>query len=227
MTASPEEDLPGPEAAAAEELGHSYGPLTDQQPWEPDAGDGLRATSGGHEAPAPSTPPPVQHIVEALLFVGGEPLTAERACAIVRGLTPAQFVQAIETLNQDYRHQGRPYLIQAREQGHVLTLRPRFRQVLERLYGQVREARLSTPAIDVLSLVAYRQPATKQEIDSLRGAESGALLRQLVRRGLIAVVHRAEAGQREVSYGTTPRFLELFGLRSLDDLPQTQDLQKL
>lgn len=227
MTTSPEEDLPSPDPAPAEELGRSYGTLVGQQPWEPDAGDGLTAALGGREAPVPSTPPPVQHIVEALLFVGGEPLTAERACAIVRGLTPAAFGQAIDTLNQDYRRQGRPYVIQAREQGYLLTLRPRFRPVLERLYGQVREARLSPPAIDVLSLVAYRQPATRQEIDSLRGAESGALLRQLVRRGLIAVVHRAEAGQREVSYGTTPRFLELFGLRSMDDLPQTQDLQKL
>ena len=78
-----------------------------------------------------------------------------------------------------------------------------------------------------MSLVAYRQPVTKQEIDSLRGAESGSLLRQLVRRGLIAVVQRADAQQRQVSYGTTQRFLDLFQLRSLDDLPQTQDLQRL
>jgi segregation and condensation protein B len=79
----------------------------------------------------------------------------------------------------------------------------------------------------VLALVAYRQPATKQEVETLRGADSGALLRQLVRRGLVAVLQRADADRREVAYGTTPRFLELFGLRSLDDLPQTQDLQKL
>jgi segregation and condensation protein B len=94
----------------------------------------------------------------------------------------------------------------------------------------MREARLSPAAIDVLALVAYRQPATKQEIDSIRGTESGHLLRQLVRRRLIDIVHRTESlleKKREVSYGTTERFLELFGLKSLDDLPQTQDLQKL
>src|SRR5262249_30814853 len=145
-------------------------------------------------SPAPATPPsqagppPVARILEALLFVGGEPPSAERACAIVRGLTPAQFAQALDTLNQDYRRQGRPYVVQSQEHGYILALRPRFRQVLDRLYGQVREARLSPAAIDVLSLVAYRQPATKQEIDSIRGVESGSLLRQLVRRGLIAVV---------------------------------------
>ena len=75
--------------------------------------------------------------------------------------------------------------------------------------------------------MAYRQPVAKQEIDSIRGAESGSLLRQLVRRGLISVVQRGESSRREVSYGTSQRFLDLFKLRSLDDLPQTQDLQKL
>jgi segregation and condensation protein B len=154
-------------------------------------------------------------------------LSPETAAAAIRGLTPAQFSQALAALNRDYRRQGRPYAIQAQGQGYCLTLRPRFRPILEHLYGQIREARLSPPAIDVLSLVAYRQPVTKQEVDSLRGAESGALIRQLVRRNLIAVVQRGEAGRREISYGTTARFLELFQLSSLEDLPQTADLQRL
>jgi segregation and condensation protein B len=172
-------------------------------------------------------PPPLARIVEALLFVGGAPLTAPRAEQIVRGLSAEQFTQALAELNLQYRQQGRPYLIQAQGPGFVLTLKPRFRAVVEKLYGTAREARLSTVAVDVLALVAYRQPVTKQEIDSLRGAESGALLRQLVRRGLIAVVQRADASSREVAYGTTPRFLELFELTSLEDLPRTQDLQQL
>jgi segregation and condensation protein B len=219
-------DPTDPESPSPEDLGRSYGDLLAQQPWEVDAGEVVPPAPASAPAAAP-VPPSLQRIVEALLFVGGPPLTAVRAGAAIRGLTPAQFVQAIDALNLDYRRQGRPYLIRAQDQGYVLTLRPRFRPVLDKLYGATRAARLSGAAIDVLALVAYRQPATKQEIDSLRGYDSGALLRQLVRRGLIAIVQRGEAGQREVSYGTTPRFLELFGLTSLDDLPQTQDLQKL
>jgi segregation and condensation protein B len=180
-----------------------------------------------HEKSREPAPPPLRRIVEALLFVGGTPLTDQRAGEILRGLTPEQFAQAVATLNQDYRQQGRPYTIQAQGGGYVLALKPRFRAVIEKLYGTAREARLSLAAVDVLSLVAYRQPATKEEIDSLRGVESGALLRQLVRRGLIAVVQRADADQRAVSYGTTSKFLELFALTSLDDLPRTQDLQQL
>ena len=196
--------------------------------WHLDVDAGIKSYPAPEAThPAPVQPPPVERIVEALLFVGGAPLTAVRACETVRGLTPAQFQEAIDGLNRTYRRQGRPYTIRAQDQGFVLALPPRFQPLLEKLYGGAQEARLSPAAIDVLALVAYRQPATKQEVDSLRGVESGALLRQLVRRGLIAVVHRAEAGQREVSYGTTTRFLELFGLSSLDDLPQTGDLQIL
>ncbi len=125
------------------------------------------------DEPVEPTPPAPLRIVEALLFVGGPPLTAARAREIVRGLTEEQFLQAVERLNHDYRRQNRPYLIQPQDSGHVLTLRPRHRPVLDRLYGSMREARLSNVAVDVLALVAYRQPATRQEIDSLRGAESG------------------------------------------------------
>src|SRR5262249_45521068 len=129
-------------------------------------------------------------------------------------------------LNRDYRRQGRPYRVQRREQGYELVLLPRYRGVLDRLYGSVREARLSPAALDVLALVAYRQPAGGQEVGRRRGLAPGAPLRQLVRLGLIAV-QRGEAGRREVSYGTTPRFLKLFGLSSLDDLPRTLDLQQM
>jgi segregation and condensation protein B len=170
-------------------------------------------------------PPPLLRIVEAMLFVGGAPLTAERACEAVRGLTPDEFHQAIDTLERSYRSQGRPYTLQLQEQGYLLVLRPRYAGIRERLYGGPREARLSLAAVDVLSLVAYRQPATRQEIDSLRGADSGGVLRQLVRHGLVALQRGSD--DREAHYVTTPRFLELFNLRSLEDLPQTQDLQRL
>jgi segregation and condensation protein B len=213
---------------AAEELARSFNALIDEKVWEIDVKES-EAVAVSEAGPAASTtnPPSLPHLVEALLFVGGAPLTAERTAAAIRGLTGPQFAQAVASLNQDYRRQGRPYIIQAQGQGFVLALRPRFRPIVERLYGQTREARLSPPAVDVLALVAYRQPVTKQEMDSIRGGESGALVRQLVRRNLIAVVQRGEAGRREVLYGTTPRFLQLFQLASLDDLPQTADLQRL
>ena len=177
-------------------------------------------------APVPAAPPPLLRIIEAMLFIGGTPLSETRACETIRGLTAEQFRDLIAELNGLYRRQGRPYQIRLQDHGYVLALRPRFRNIEDRLHGSTREARLSQTAVDTLALVAYRQPATKQEIDAIRGSDSGNVLRQLVRRGLIAV-QRGQADQREVSYCTTRRFLELFHLHNLDDLPQTQDLQKI
>jgi segregation and condensation protein B len=217
----PNHDKPG------DELRASAARMLDESRWETDGEEAVVSPAGGPAAAAPAVPPPMKRIIEAFLFVGGPPLTAERAAEAIRGLTPAQFEEAIANLNQDYRQQARPYAIQPKEHGYVLTLRPRFRSIVDKLYGGMREARLSQAAIDVLALVAYRQPVTRQEVESLRGAESSGVLRQLVRRGLITVVSRGQANQREVAYGTTPRFLELFSLRGLDDLPQTQDLQRM
>lgn len=175
----------------------------------------------------PEVPPSPVQIIEAMLFIGGLPLKPEKACQIIRGLGREQFDEVIEVLNRVYRLQNRPYHVVSNEQGCTLVVRPRYRYLKERIYGGPRAARLTQSALDVLALIAYRQPAVKAEIDSVRGVDSGHILRQLVRLGLIAVVQRAEASQREVAYGTTNRFLDLFSLRSLDDLPQTGETQRL
>jgi segregation and condensation protein B len=217
-------DLP---FGTAGDLAQCYERLLDQEGYVSGAeSEGPPRASESPPVEEAASPPPLRRIIEAMLFVGGAPLTAARAAEAVRGLTVEQFRDLLDELNRDYRQQGRPYRIQVREQGCELVLQPQFRGVLDRLYGSTREARLSPAALDVLALVAYRQPLTKQDVEGLRGAESAGALRQLVRLGLIAV-QRGEADQREVMYSTTSRFLTLFQLRSLDDLPRTQDLQKL
>lgn len=170
-------------------------------------------------------PPPMIRILEAMLFVGDAPLTEARACGTIKGLTSVDFHQAIRTLGRWYRSQGRPYYVRLEGNGYTLALRSRFNFIKERMFGSVRETRLSPLAIEVLSLVAYRQPTTRIDIDNVRGANSIGLLRQLVRHGLIAV--QRDAASKEPSYITTSRFLELFELKSLDDLPQTQELRHL
>jgi segregation and condensation protein B len=164
------------------------------------------------------TPPSPLQIVEAMLFVGGPPLTAEKVCSAVRGLTPERVRELIDELGRKYRRQNRPYTVQQQGDGFALMVKPQYRALRERLYGGPKEARLSQPALDVLSLIAYRQPIPTAEVESLRGADSIGVIRQLVRLGLIAVVERG--GEAGTKYGTAPRFLELFGLSSLEDLPK-------
>ncbi len=230
-----------------QEIGAAFAAQIGDKQWELDASDlvdaeaafpGAEPTTPADQEPPPliplasavvepDVPPSPLQIIEAMLFIGGQPLRPEKACQIIRGLTAEQFAETIEVLNRVYRLQNRPYHVVSNDSGCTLTVRPRFRYLKDRIYGGPREARLTQQALDVLALVAYRQPAVKAEIDSVRGFDSGHILRQLVRLGLITVVHRAEAKQREVAYGTTQRFLDLFNLRSLDDLPQTGDAQRL
>ena len=176
------------------------------------------------------TPPRPEQIVEALLFAGGSPLTAEQACTVIRGLSPETFEEIITHLTVKYRRQRRPYTIRPQECGYVFALRSEYRWLQERMHDGPREARLSQPALDVLSLVAYRQPISLAELDALRGADSSAIVRQLIRLGLIAAVRRADQATpategKTTAYVTTPRFLELFQLASLEDLPRLGDAQ--
>ncbi len=164
--------------------------------------------------PPAEAPPPIERIIEAMLFVGGPPLTAPAVTGAVRGLTAERVHEAIDTLNALYRTQRRPYTVQPRNGGWVLVARPNTSAVRERLSGGPKVARLSQPAVDVLGLVAYRQPVSKAAVDAARGADSAGPLRQLVRLGLVTL--RRDAG----GYATTPRFLELFGLSRVDDLPR-------
>lgn len=179
-------------------------------------------------ADVPALAPTPERLIEALLFVTRDPLTAADAGRAVRGLTPEHFHQIIEMLNAGYRRQARPYFAVRSGDGYRLALRHRHRGVLERLYGGVKEARLTPAAVEALAIVAFRQPVSKTDVDSLRGQDSGPLLRQLIKRGLIAP-RRSDAQPDAAAwhYETTPRFLELFNLASLADLPRVDDLDRL
>jgi segregation and condensation protein B len=168
--------------------------------------------------PSESTAEPLnpETILEAMLFVGGAPVTLAAIGQVIRGYTPEKAKETIDLLNRKYKAQNRPYAIQPHGDGYQLAVKPAYQGLRERLFGGPRETRLAQPALDVLSLIAYRQPIPKPELDALRGADCSAHLRQLVRLGLITVTERIDPP----GYGTTPRFLELFQLSSLDDLPK-------
>src|SRR5260370_7565689 len=115
----------GFEAEPAEDLGRSYSALLDQQSWEEDVGQLADDIPTARPArPAPAAPPPLERIVEALLFIGGAPLTPARACETIRGLSAAQFLQAIDTLNRAYRPQAPPYTLPTHAHRTALTIPP-------------------------------------------------------------------------------------------------------
>jgi segregation and condensation protein B len=167
-----------------------------------------------------------QSIVEAMLFVGrpdARPLSSREMAAAMRGVSPREVEAAIQSLNELYQRDAAPYEIAHQAGGFRLVLREEFARVRDKFYGRVREARLSPAVIEVLSLVAYHQPITVARIDQFRGSPSGGLLRSLVRRELVRV-ERPPDRPRQPDYYTTARFLRLFGLTSLDELPRPTEL---
>jgi segregation and condensation protein B len=166
-----------------------------------------------------------QSILEAMLFVGhpdNEPLTSQKVASFMRGVRPQEIDELVVQLNQIYEEEGCPYCIASVGPGYQLVLREEFGALRDKFYGRIKAARLSQAAIDILAIVAYRQPLTREEVDRLRGKPSGAILTQLVRRELLCVQRPAEK-PRTPRYLTTDRFLDLFGLESLQDLPKSPD----
>ncbi len=162
-------------------------------------------------------------ILEAMLFVGlpgGQPLTSPQVAGLMRGVRPVEIDELVCELNLHYEQSQCPYRIESVEAGYRLILREEFSGVRDQFYGRVRQAKLSPAAIEVLATVAYNQPLTSDDVSKLRGAVSGSVLSQLVRRELLRL-ERDPQQPRVPRYRTTDRFLNLFGLESLADLPNS------
>jgi segregation and condensation protein B len=168
------------------------------------------------------------NVLEAILFVGNpsnEPITAGQVSNLIRGVEQDEVDTLVQQLNATYDQAGCPYEVVSVGAGYRLMLRREFGALRDKFYGKVREARLTQAAIDVLSVVAYEQPLHRKAIEEIIQRPAGAILNQLVRRQLLAV-ERPDEAPRDPVYRTTDRFLELFGLASLDELPRSQTIDR-
>ena len=166
-------------------------------------------------------------ILEAMLFVGhpeNEPLTAALAASLMRGVEPSEISGLVDQLNAIYEEEDRAFTIRSEGNGFRLVLKKEHAPLRDNFYGRIREARLSPAAVDVLAVVAYHQPVTRDDVEKQRGVPSGAILTQLVRRNLLQMQRPAERPKTPI-YTTTERFLDLFGLESVADLPQSQEIE--
>lgn len=221
----------GPPAEAEREESEA-GPVESQsvdgEPVDGEPGD--RAAEAEKQPPEEDDSCPIspKTILEAMFFVDNQenrPLESRRAAALMRGVEPEEIAELIDQLNSQYAAAGCPYQIASEGSGYRMTLRDSFEPLRNRFYGRVREARLSQAAVDVLAILAYQQPLTAEKVTQLRDKSSGHILSQLVRRRLLRI-ERPEDKSRKVRYHTTDRFLDLFGLESLDDLPQSEELEE-
>ncbi len=159
-------------------------------------------------------------ILEALLLASPEPLTIKRIAEVI-GLDEKDAALLMADLQKDYEAPHRGLAIRELAGGYVLTTRPEAAEYVERLL-QPRSRGLSHAALETLAIIAYRQPITKAEIESVRGVKVDSALETLLERRLIADQGRKDAPGRPILYGTTPEFLRYFGLKELSDLPPVE-----
>ena len=164
--------------------------------------------------------------VEAILFSTDAPITAAKILQVAELASKREVTDAIEALNARYEQSGSAFRIEAIAGGYHLQTLEAYHQVLSRLFKAKSESKLSQPAMETLSIVAYRQPVLRADIEAIRGVACGEVLRGLMEKLLIKIVGRAEVIGRPMLYGTTRRFLEVFGLASLKDLPRADELRQ-
>ncbi|MBX3407150.1 MAG: SMC-Scp complex subunit ScpB [Phycisphaeraceae bacterium] len=192
--------------------------------------------------PAAEPDPQLTGAVEALLFSVTRPLGWSKIAAAT-GLIgeeqsddesdggsaktgPAALVHAsIARLNETYDQSGRAFRIEQVAGGYRVMTRPEHAKVLERFHGARERGTLSRAAIETLAIIAYKQPITRAGLEAIRGVACGDILRALIDRRFVTITGRAEELGRPILYGTTRRFLEVFGLSSLKDLPTVEELR--
>src|SRR5688572_20929760 len=164
--------------------------------------------------------------LEALLFSTHHPLTAGRLAELLELESTKPVRRAIRELNEQYITTDRSFRVEQVAGGYQLLTLPDFGEILKRLHQKEVDAKLSKAAMETLAIIAYKQPILRADIEAIRGVACGETIRSLMEKHLVKIAGRAEIPGRPILYGTTKRFLELFGLNSLKDLPQGDDQLK-
>jgi segregation and condensation protein B len=167
-----------------------------------------------------------RRVVEALILGAGEPISTQRIAEIIPYCKPKHVKGLVDELNTDYIKTGRAFEIVDVAGGYQMRTLPEFAPYLQQTL-KTRALRLSQAALETLAVVAYRQPVTRAEIEHIRGVDVGAVIRSLVERKLVRIAGHRDVPGKPMLYGTTRRFLEVFDLSSLEELPTLRDLKEL
>lgn len=163
----------------------------------------------------------VKRVIEALLFSSSEPLSIQKIREVtdtIAPLKPKEIRIIIEELEQEYISQQRAFRVEEIAEGFVLRTHKEYASYIELLNRQKRSDKLSYAATEVLAIIAFRQPITRQQVDAIRGVDSSGTLAHLLERNLIEPTGKLEAPGRPTLYGTTKEFLKHFGLKDLNSL---------
>ena len=167
----------------------------------------------------------MESVTEAVLFASDESLSAARLADIV-GTTVKQIRRHIENLNEKYEAGNNAFRIEQIAGGYQMLTLSDYNLWLKKLLRVRSDSKLSPAALETLAIIAYKQPVIRADVEAIRGVQVGEIIRNLMYKGLVKIVGRAEVLGRPMLYGTTKKFLETFGLNSLKDLPKIEELRK-
>jgi len=179
-------------------------------------------------------------VVEALLFSAQKPLSAKEIVGVIRRagaedeFSPNEFAKvheseiaaALEQLKNEYVLQNRAFQLLEKAEGWQIVTDPNYAQWVRQLFPAPKLARLTAPALETLAIIAYRQPITRADVEAVRGVTIDGVLQTLMERGLVKIAGRSEIPGRPLLYETTEFFLDHFGLRNLNELPNVEELRK-
>ena len=211
MTQTPTDDPATRAPSSQAELGDAPVPAANPAPGPPDVPVAAEMTVD-------------LSVLEALLLGTHHPLTPARLAELldVPGVKPIR--PAVAALNQLYEQTGRSFRVEQVAGGYQILTLPQFGKTLKRLHQKEIDAKLTKSAVETLAIIAYKQPILRADVEAIRGVASGETIRSLMEKHLVKIAGRAEEPGRPILYGTTRRFLELFGLNTLRDLPPSQNL---
>lgn len=182
-------------------------------------------------------PTTIRQIIEALLFATDEPLSVKEMIAIfgefqsgelpLKRITEQVILDSIEQLNKEYESSGRSMHIVRVAGGYQFATLPLYAEWLGKMMKEKSKRKLSPSALESLAVIAYKQPVTKPEIESIRGVNADYIIRSLLERNMITIVGRAATPGRPLLYGTTAEFLKHFGLNDLSELPKPREIDEL
>ena len=170
------------------------------------------------------TPEEAKSIIESLLFVSSEPLTLKQIRDVLHGTEEKTVKQWLKELEEEFTNSNRGIQLIEIAHGYRLTTKPQSADWVQKLVIAKQNLKLTKAGIETLAVIAYRQPLVRAEIEAIRGVDCGGVLQTLMERKLIKVIGRKEVVGRPLLYGTTPEFLDQFGLKNLNDLPTLDEL---
>ncbi|MDP8241286.1 MAG: SMC-Scp complex subunit ScpB [Candidatus Hatepunaea meridiana] len=167
------------------------------------------------------------NLIEALIFAAPEPIEVERLIEIIGNVECDDIISSIDELNRQYEDTDRSFSIIRGGGGYRFATKPQFSKWVKKLVIGSGRIRLSRAALETVSLIAYRQPISRSAIETVRGVDAGGVLKMLLERNLIRVKGYGSGPGRPLLYVTTPNFLCHFGIDSLDDLPEPEEMANL